>query len=211
MKCIIIAGGVPPSLELLKEELKDSSFIICADSGADCLLDYKILPQYLIGDFDSINREAFNFLANSNCYVEQYPKDKDYTDSELALIKAKELGVDEIVFLGSTGNRLDHTLANFCLLLKCLNSNIKGYIRDDNNYIELISSPILISGKPKEKFSLFAYNSTIKNLTIYGAKYPLNNYDLSIGDSLTVSNEFKDSEVKITFLSGYVLLLRSRD
>ncbi|MFL0246993.1 thiamine diphosphokinase [Candidatus Clostridium stratigraminis] len=211
MKCIIIAGGTPPSLELLKEEIDGSAFIICADSGADCLLRYNITPQYLIGDFDSINRDAFNYLSSSNCNIERYPVAKDCTDSELALLKAKELGVDKIVFLGCTGSRLDHTLGNFGLLLKCLNSNIKGYIRDANNYIELLNSPIIISGKPKEKFSLLAYNSTIKNLTIYGAGYPLNNYELSIGDSLTVSNEFKDSEITITFSGGYLLLFRSKD
>lgn len=211
MKCIILAGGTPPSLELLKEEMEESAFIICADSGADCLFNYKIIPKYLLGDFDSINSDAFNFLLSSNCIIERYPVAKDCTDSELALLKAKELGADEIVFLGCTGTRLDHTLGNFGLLVKCINSNIKGCIRDANNYIELLNSPIIISGKPKEKFSLLAYTSTIKDLTIYGAGYPLNNYELSIGDSLTVSNEFKDSEVKITFSSGYLLLLRSKD
>lgn len=211
MKAIIIAGGAPPSLELLNEELKDSAIIICADSGANCLLNYNIIPQYLLGDFDSIDKEVFNYFSKSNCHIESYPKDKDYTDTELALLKAKEIGANTIAFLGCSGSRLDHTLGNLGLLLKCLISNIKSYIRDNNNYVELINNPVTISGMPEEKFSLLAYNSPVKNLTIEGAKFPLKNYDLQVGDSLTVSNEFKNSEVKITFSEGVLMLLKSKD
>lgn len=211
MKVIIIAGGTPPSLKLLKEEIKDSAIIISADSGANCLYDYKISPQYLLGDFDSINKDVLNFFSSSNCKIESFPKDKDYTDSELALSKAKDLDANEIAFLGCSGSRLDHTLGNIGLLLKCLNSNIKSYIRDENNYIELINSPVTISGTKGNGFSLLAYNSTVKNLTIERAKFPLKNYDLQVGDSLTVSNEFIDSDVKITFSEGILILLKYKD
>lgn len=211
MKAIIIAGGKPPSLELLDWEMKDSDYIICADSGANCLFNYKISPHYLLGDFDSIEKEAFNYFSNTACKIESYPKDKDYTDTELALIKAKALGADSIAFLGCTGTRLDHTLGNIGLLLKCLNKKIKGYIRDENNYMELINIPITISGYPEESFSLLAYNSPVKNLTIEGAKFPLKNYDLQVGESLTVSNEFKNLEIKITFSEGILLYLKSYD
>lgn len=211
MKCIIIAGGAPPSLELLEDEMKGSTFIICADSGANCLYKYKIQTQYLIGDFDSIEREAYTYFSKSDCSIESYPRDKDSTDSELALKKAINLGATTIAFLGCSGSRFDHTLGNLGLLLKCINCNIKGFIRDENNYIEIIKSPFTISGKPEEKFSLLAYNSTVNNLTIDGAKFSLNGYNLEVGNSLTVSNEFKNSEVKITFSSGNLLLLRSKD
>jgi thiamine pyrophosphokinase len=211
MKAIIIAGGTPPSLELLNEEMKDSDLIICADSGANCLFNYKICPQYLLGDFDSIDKEVFNYFSKINCSIESYPMDKDYTDTELALIKAEELGANIIAFLGCSGTRLDHTLGNIGLLLKCLNKNIKSYIRDEHNYVELINNSVTISGMPEKNFSLLAYNSPVKNLTIEGAKFPLKNYDLQVGDSLTVSNEFKSSQVMITFSDGILLLLRSFD
>lgn len=211
MKAVIIAGGKPPSYELLMEELKTSTIIICADSGADCVFKYGIIPTYLIGDFDSINKETFKYFSESRCIIEKFPKYKDYTDTELALLRAKELYVDSVVFLGCTGSRLDHTFANMGLLLKCFEYKIKGYIKDDNNCIELLSESVSICGKENETFSLLAYNSTIKGLSITGAKYPLVSYELKVGNSLTVSNEFKNYPVNIEFTNGILLLFRSID
>lgn len=211
MKTVIIAGGTPPSLPLLKEEMRDCSVIICADSGANCMYDYGIMPQYLIGDFDSISKTALDYFMSSKCIVETFPKDKDYTDIELALLKAMELESDTIAFLGCLGSRADHSFANFGLLLKCINNNIKGYIRNENNYIELLNSPSVILGKPEENFSMLAYNSPVTDLSLSGAKYPLTNYRLEIGDSLTVSNKFLNRRVEIRFSSGTLLLLRSFD
>lgn len=211
MKVIIIAGGTPPSIDIVKEEMKNSELIICADSGANCLYDYEICPEYLLGDFDSIDRKVLNYFSESNCTIESYPKYKDYTDTELALVKAIALGAKNIAFLGCTGTRLDHTIGNLGLLLKCLNSNVQGYIRDKHNCIQLINSPVTISGKPDENFSLLAYNSPVPNLTITNAKYSLTNYYLEVGDSLTVSNQFKSCNVEISFSSGILLLLRSND
>ncbi len=211
MKAIIIAGGIPPSIELIKEELLEPSVIICADSGANCLFQYNLTCDYLIGDFDSIKPEAMDYHYNSKCVIEKYPVEKDDTDTQLALLKAIELNATNIVFLGCTGSRLDHTFGNIGLLLKCLEYNVKAYIRDDKNTIWLTDKPIYINGRKDEYFSLLAYGSTVNNLTIQGAKYNLTNYNLRLGSSLTLSNEFAETTVKIDFNNGMLLITKSFD
>lgn len=62
MKAIVIGGGEAPSKELLKQEMKDSSYIICADSGANCLYKYDIIPDFILGDMDSIDKKPFLIL-----------------------------------------------------------------------------------------------------------------------------------------------------
>lgn len=212
MKIVIVSGGTPPSYELIREELKDSSFLICADSGGECLYKYNIIPNFLMGDFDSISREALEFFrAQENCIVDTYPKDKDFTDTELVLNKAIDLGANEIVFLGCTGTRIDHLMGNVGMLLRCLKINVKAYIKDNNNTIEIIDKPIRIKKENGTTFSLQAYCNKIEDLNIRGAKFELNHYDLTLGDPRTISNEFLNRDVDINFKSGILLIFYSKD
>ncbi|KZL94437.1 thiamine diphosphokinase [Clostridium magnum] len=212
MKILIVSGGSPPSYELIKEELKDSSFLICADSGGECLYKYNIIPNFLMGDFDSISLEALEFFrAHEKCTIDTYPKDKDFTDTELVLNKAAQLGASEIVFLGCTGTRMDHFMGNMGMLLKCLKLNIKAYIKDNNNIIEITDKPIRIKKEKGTTFSLQAYCDKVKDLNIRGAKFELENYDLTLGDPRTVSNEFLNNDVDIDFKSGILLIFYSKD
>ena len=100
IKIIIISGGTPPSFEILTKELNDSKFIICADSGANCLINYNITPDFIIGDLDSIDKEILKKFKKNGVKIETYKKDKDDTDTFLAMQKAIKLGANEIVFLG---------------------------------------------------------------------------------------------------------------
>jgi len=211
MKVLIVSGGTAPSRELIQDQIKDNPLIICADGGGNCLYNYKIIPEYLVGDFDSIDGEALMFFKSNNCKIEKYPRDKNFTDTEIALNKAVDLRADEIIFTGCTGTRLDHVFANLGLLLKCNYLNIKGYIKDENNIIELLQGSKIIKGHQGQTFSLHAYCDCVKNLSIIGARYKLDNYDLYMGDGRTVSNEFLDKDVNIIFDDGKLLLIRSRD
>lgn len=211
LKITIVSGGKAPSLELLKSEINSSNILICADSGGNCLYKYNIVPDYLMGDFDSIDKNALDYLKNSGVTIEKYPARKNFTDTELVFNKALELKADEIVFLGCTGTRIDHVVGNIGMLKKCLNHGIKAYIKDENNSIELIDKPLTIKGDKGEIFSLCAYCDLVKKLSIVGAKYKLDNYDLKLGDSRTISNEFLDSDVKLLFEKGNILLFRSKD
>lgn len=212
MKIVLICGGSPPSHELVNKELEDSNYLICADSGGNCLYRYGIMPDYLMGDFDSIDKEALEFFrGHEKCKIEGFPSDKDFTDTELAFYKAVELGGSEIVFLGCTGTRIDHMMSNIGMLSKSLNLNIKGYIKDDHNTITICNKPVKIRGEKGSTFSLQAYCDCVEKVNIIGARYKLVNYDLELGDARTVSNEFLDDEVEILFKKGTLLILFSRD
>lgn len=211
MKVVIVSGGSSPSLELIIEELEGEASIICADSGANCLYRYNIVPNYLVGDFDSVEPSVLDYFERQNCSILKYPKDKDYTDTQLALYKAKELGASEIVFLGCTGSRIDHTLGNLGLLLDCLKNEITAYIKDDNNVISITDKDVELTGNKGDYFSVISYNSSVEGLTISGAKFDLKDYLLNIGDPLTLSNEFIDTKVSIHFRKGVLLIIKSKD
>lgn len=211
MNALIFSGGNPPSKQLLMEELKHCDLIICADSGADFLYKCNIVPNYLVGDFDSINKNILEYFSSQNCIITKFPKDKDYTDTELAFNIAKEKGAESIVLLGATGSRIDHLLGNLGILSRCIDNNIKACLKDDNNTIYFINKSSEIMGKKGEYFSIQAFGETAKNVSIKGAKFSLSDYNLTAGDPLTISNEFSDGNVSITFDSGKIMILKSKD
>ena len=211
MKTVIVSGGSPPSFSLLQNELKSADTLICVDSGGDFLMKCNIVPDYLIGDFDSINTNSLEYFKDSKCKVMKYPKDKDFTDSQLALELALKLNSKSIILLGCTGTRIDHVLGNLGLLKTCLLKKVEAFIKDDNNTIMLTDKPIKIFGEPGSTFSVQAFSQAVTDLTIVGSKYPLKNHKLSLGDPLTISNQFLKNEVSVEFTSGLLMVLFSRD
>ena len=203
MKVLIIAGGEKPSSELLKSEIKECDLLIAADRGAEAYLENGFTPDYALGDFDSIGEEYKE--------VEKFNPEKDNTDTEIAFFKAVELGATEIVFLGVTGTRLDHVMANLGLLREALERGIEAYIIDNNNKIYLKNKGTTLKKEFGDYISFQAFGSPVNNFSIKGSKYELYNHKLLIGDSLCVSNEFIDEYIDISFEKGEVLVIYSRD
>ncbi len=211
MKAIIVSGGNPPPRELLIKEITGDTFLIGADSGANCLYSYNIVPNLLVGDFDSIDKNVLDYFKKSNCIIDIYPTEKDFTDTEIAVKKALSMKPNEIVFLGCTGSRIDHLLGNIGMLKICLEYGVNAYLKDENNTIRLIDTSTSLNGTVGEIFSVQSYGDEIVGLTIEGAKYPLNNYNLKIGQSITISNEFAMPQVELKFKSGTLMLILSSD
>lgn len=212
MKAVLVAGGKSPCKDILLEELKNAHIIVCADGGAKVLFQYKITPDVLLGDFDSIDKEILNYYKNINANIKIYPPEKDYTDSEIAfneILKIKD--VTEIVLLGCTGTRIDHLIGNLGLLYKGLMNSINVYIRDNNNLIFLTNKSVTLKRNFGNYISFQGFREDVKDFSIKGAKYELYNHNLVLGDPLTISNEFLGNEIKIEFKNGVVMVIYSRD
>lgn len=207
MRAIIVGGGDPPNKTLIERYMVDNYVILAADSGGNILYEYGIAPDYLLGDFDSIDERALKELSNNTDTI-RLPREKDYTDTHIALLRAIELGANEIILLGCTGKRIDHFMANLCLLKVALEKGIPVFIVDDINEIFLVNKSTTIKGEKGQVFSLFSYCENTKGLTIKGGKYNLDNYNLDEGNNLTVSNEIRDEVVEIIFDSGCLLIFK---
>lgn len=211
MKSVIISGGEAPSYELVKKELENSYYLICADSGANCLYKYGLYPDIILGDLDSIDKSALHHFEINKTDIIRFKREKDFTDTYAAVKKAVELGCNEIVLLGCTGSRIDHILGNIGILLECLKLKVCAVMKDEHNTISIINNSTNIQGKKGDIFSLIPYGENIEGLNIIGAKYPLENYLLEVGSGLGVSNEFLEEEVKITFTKGTLMVIFSKD
>lgn len=208
---MIVSGGDPPSGELLNKYLKESDFIIAADKGSEYLYEYNIIPNLILGDFDSAKKEILDELKTKVKEILQFPPEKDYTDTEIALMEAVKRGAKKIYLLGAIGSRMDHTLGNIGLLLTAKKKGIILEIIDDNNRIYLAQNKMKLLGNPGENISFHALCDNVINFEIKGAKYNLESYDMSLLDPRAICNEFVDSPIEISYEKGELLIIHSND
>lgn len=211
MIAAIISGGKPPSEKLLKNYIRKVDFIIAADKGCECLYKYNIIPDLLLGDFDSVNKDI---LENAKLQIKEileFPPEKDYTDTEIAIMEALKRGAEKIYLFGATGSRMDHALGNIGLLLTAKKNGIILEIIDDNNRIYLGQNKMTVMGKCGETISFHALSDKVANLEIKGGKYKLESYDMNLLDPRAICNEFVDAPIEISYDTGELLVIYSTD
>ena len=221
-RVLVFSGGCLDT-EFAKEYLANEKFdlVICADSGLDAAYQLGIEADYIIGDFDSVSGNVFekykkgDVTESKEARFIKFPPEKDSTDTDIALEYAMEQNPCEIVILGATGGRMDHFLANVNILMKPLKRGIKAYLIDKYNKIYLTDRGIIIKRKSLwgKYISIQPLTEVVKNVRLSGLKYPLDGEDLTIGKSLTVSNEMAEGEDEaiISFDSGVVIVIEARD
>lgn len=215
MNTLIVAGG-EINLAFLENYYlsKKPGIIIAVDKGLDTLNKLNILPNHIVGDLDSVNQSLIESNKNNpKINIHQYQPEKDYTDTDIALKLAISLHSSHIAIIGALGKRMDHALANIHILTLALDANIPCEILDANNLIYLVNNAHTIekSTTNGKYISLIPLTSKVEGLTLTGFKYPLNNYSLSIGKSLGISNEIIDDTATIFLKKGILIVIESRD
>ncbi|WP_188454434.1 thiamine diphosphokinase [Virgibacillus oceani] len=214
MTAIAIVGNGPiellPDLTLYREII---DLWIGADRGAYTLVENQIIPDYAVGDFDSISVHEKEQIQKYARNFSEYPAEKDQTDLEIAILKAYELNPDTIYLLGVTGGRIDHELINIQTLYSINKNNIKGIIADKNNQLEMVNP-----GKYQITFnenypniSFVPFTENIEGLTLEGFYYPLADQTISWGSTLCISNKLLLKNGTFSFSKGILLLIKSRD
>lgn len=211
MKCIIIANGEINDYTQHLKYIDKGDCIICADGGGRHALAMGLEPDYLMGDFDSLDKgllEQLKGLPNPPELI-RFPSEKDKSDSQLAVELALTLNPDSIIVMGGTGSRLDHTLANITLLAQFPQADIR--VVNDNNNLYLTTDKAVIHGKPGDEISILPITPVVKGVTTKGLKWPLVNKTIEMGSSLGVSNVLLESQAEFTLTEGKLLVLRSVD
>lgn len=215
---IIVSGGnihKDFALDFLKKNKTENTCLIAADRGVEFFMGTDLEPDVAVGDFDSLSAEGAKYMETlKHTEIRRLKPEKDDSDTQSAANYAIEKGTERIMILGATGNRIDHLMANFGLLMLGKIKQVQIVLVDAYNYMSLIESGMIL--KKEEQFgkyvSFFPIEGEVTGLTLKGFKYPLNSYTLKVEDSgLTVSNEISDPEAEVTFETGKLLMIMSRD
>lgn len=215
MKTLIIAGGEIDKkfLEKYDKDLLEQN-IIAVDKGLEVLNQLKILPNHIVGDFDSVSKEILEYYENnSQITFHPFDSEKDDTDTALAVQLAIALKSTNITIIGALGKRMDHTLANIHILKYALDAKIPCQIIDSHNKIYLIkNSYTLYKNTIYGKYvSLIPLTSKVEGITLKGFKYPLVQYCLPVGVSLGISNEIVEEVATIELKKGILVVVESKD
>ncbi len=203
MRCVIISGSPDTDVNFIKEQVLPDDYIICADKGCEYALLSGIVPNLVVSDFDSCSQKIF-----PNCETITLNPHKDDTDTMHAIDIALEKGYREIVLLGATGGRLDHTIANLSALQYISLKGAKGYVLSKTEHIEYLPKGCYeFDGLNGKTFSLFPFGCSEVCVSYSGAEYPLDHYRLSSAVPMGVSNIFLSDNATIKIYDGNAILI----
>ena len=199
--CIIFCAA---EFDKLAAPIGNEDYVLAADGGLRHLEKLNIVPNGIIGDFDSLG-----FVPEG---AEVFPVEKDDTDAMLAAKKGLELGFRKFLFYGSLdGPRLDHTVANFQTLQYLADRGAVGYLVGNSHMVTVLKEgTITFPAREEGILSVFCMGADAQGVTISGAQYELENGTLTAGFPLGVSNHFVGNEVTVSVEKGSLLLLWNR-
>lgn len=199
-KCVIFCAG---NMELPPLPIGPEDLVIAADGGLCHTEKWGILPQVVLGDFDSLGYVPEGAMVS--------PVEKDDTDAMLAVRLGLEKGCDRFILYGALeGNRVDHTLANFQLLLFLASHNARGWLVGDRQIVTALWGTQDYPARAEGIFSLFALGNSTK-VTLTGLKYELSDGTLAPDFPLGVSNAFLGTPARVEIKDGTLLAIYGRE
>jgi len=199
-KCVVVGAG-----EFYERQLPAVDFVVAADGGFLHLRELGIKPDLLIGDFDSLGYEP-DAAETIKLSVE-----KNETDTAAAIRIAFERGCREFHIYGGTGGRIDHTLANFQLLICLAKQKAKGFFYGKDEVTTAVSDGELVFDNGRRGFiSILCAGEKAEGVTLKGLKYVLADCCLTNDFPLGVSNEFIGVESSVTVRKGTLLVMYKR-
>ncbi len=211
MTAVVVCNGMIEDYSYIKKYFDKADFVICADGGATHLRKLGIVPDVLLGDFDSILKVDLDYYRESGVEVLKFPYKKDKTDTELAVELAADRGFKDVILVGALGKRQDHSLSNVFILKKMLDRGIKGIIADKHNEIMLVRDRIELKREINLKVTLLSLTEKTEGVNTDGLLYPLTDATLELGSSWGVSNEFAGETAEISVKDGLLLVIKSID
>lgn len=184
-----------------KKILENEKNIYCADGGTKYALDMGLIPLEIWGDLDSLDKSYIEKAKELDVKILKFNADKDFTDGELIIRYLSEKKFDKIYILGGLGGRTDHFLTNLNIVFKYDNV----IFIDEKETIFRVDSGMEIRNKINHTISFIPMSSEVKDICLEGFKYPLNGYNLKLGESICNSNIIIKDVAKIKFSSGKLL------
>lgn len=203
MNTCYIVCALDCSLDFMPDE---TDLVIGADRGYLTLVKNKIMPNAVIGDFDS-------YTGKVECEsIIKFPVKKDFTDSALAIEYAISEGYKKIIVYGAIGGSLDHTLANIALISNYTENGIDIAFVDSNNVaFGLNNGKIFFSEQAKGRISVFSFKNKAEGVNEKGLLYELENASLENNIPLGVSNEFTGKKAEISVKNGTLIIYTSKE
>ncbi len=194
---VTLVGAGHPHPSDIAASMALAPHLVAADGGANSCIAIGVEPVAVIGDLDSITDEARAALPKAR--IIEYA-DQDITDFEKCL---RLVDAPFVIATGFTDGRLDHTLAVFSVLARCIGPPTLVLGNED---VAFAAPRRLVLDLPgSTRFSLFPMTPVKGSST--GLRWPIDGLTLDPLGRLGTSNQ-ASGRVEIDFDSpGCITLI----
>ena len=205
---IFLNGEYKYSQKFMDKLVSENAVCFCADGGANFAFKYGKMPEVIIGDLDSVEKNVLEYYKNKNVLIKKFPKDKDFTDFELILEEIYKINknknyTEKIFVVGGLGKRLDMTLSNLFIMEKYKNL----VFLQENEEIFYAEKSFALKNKKECEFSIIPISEKVEKLTLKGFKFETDKIDVKRESSRLVSNVICGDETSVEFESGKLIII----
>ncbi|NPV73969.1 MAG: thiamine diphosphokinase [Pelotomaculum sp.] len=211
MRFLIMANGDYGDIDWYRRQVGRFDRIICVDGGAGRAKKMGIVPDWIVGDMDSIAGADRRHMEEAGACFKVFPPEKDFTDTQLALELAEKEGAGEIVVWGGTGSRLDHTLSNLCSASSFALKGIKVIFDSPALTIHLVKDRLVLPGDLGDTVSLIVLGDRATGVSLKGFRYPLEGATLEGNWQWAVSNVITGADPVIQVSSGVLAVFHYKE
>lgn len=166
-KIVVVANGEFPKGTEALNAIRDADVIVCCDGSVNKLCQAGFMPTVAIGDGDSYE------IKSCPC---RYIKIEEQENNDLtkAVKYIQQNGGENLVVVGATGEREDHTIGNVFLLAEYLLMEINVKMITDYGTFVAINRGTEFESFPRQQVSIF--NVSAKKIDSQGLQYPTRNF-----------------------------------
>ena len=189
---VILADGEYPRSPQSLAVLEKANIVIACDGAAASLLAHEKMPDYVVGDLDSLSDQLRSKLISRLVKISE----QETNDLNKAFRFAQKFATPKtkIVLLGATGKREDHTLGNIGLLAGFAQQGANIEMLTDTGTFRPVISSAVFSCRANQAVSIFNPNGCNVIVSARGLKYPVEHLELSqwwtATLNTTLGNEF---------------------
>jgi thiamine pyrophosphokinase len=196
----ILLGGACTVTPRLLAQVKNTR-VIAADGGMAHAKMLGLIPELWVGDFDSTSPELE--AEYTQMPREQFDVAKAKSDGELAIEAALLRGANALVLVGALGGaRTDHQMMILTNAMALAERGLPVILTSGAEEATCVLPGEMRVDLPAQTVFSVIGLTDLEGLTLSNVRWPLSNYDVPFGSTLTLSNEALGGPVTLSLISG---------
>lgn len=196
---ITFVGGGPVLRRDLAESVGLAPLVVAVDGGADRCLARNVMPDAVIGDFDSISAAARGAIPKARQHV---IAEQETTDFDKAL---RSVAAPFVLALGFVGARVDHGLAVFSTLVR---TGAPCVVIGPQDVVFHAPREVQLTMRAGERVSLFPL-ARMRGESA-GLEWAIDAVDFAPDGAIGTSNRAVGGEVRLGFDGAGMLVMLPR-
>lgn len=169
-EAVVVGGGDYPTHEKPLAMLHATPRVVCCDGAADEYISHGHTPWRIVGDGDSLSKEAKSRYAD----IIRINPDQETNDQTKAVEYLASKGIKEIAIVAATGRREDHTLGNISLLIEYLRKGLNVRIFTDYGMMVACRGNQTFKCPKGSAVSIFGFGT--QGMQSEGLAYPIRDF-----------------------------------